>query len=443
MFKLVRELMSPEIPSGGSGGGSRSPEMSKEDIVDFLSDDKDDKGEIIPLDDKSKSKGEKDDETPDADTDDTDDDTDDNDDAEEDDDTSLEDELEEDLEGPTEDQLELMTPVARREILKKYPNVFKDFPYLERAYYREQQFTEVFPTVDDAKESLEKSNTLDKFEQDLMGGNTELMLKAVKSNPKAFNKIVDNYMDTLARVDEKAFHHVVGNTIKQTIMEMVKESRASNNEPLGMAAQILNQFVFGKSTFEPPKALSEPDKPGDDKESQLTARERAFNRNRLDSATSELNQKVNNSYKATIEANMDPKNSMTDYVRRNAIRDAQEKLETLISKDSRFKILVDKLWERAIEDNFSKSSTDKIRSAFMSKAKTLLQPVIKAARNEALRGMGKRVMKDSSEEQTSNTPPKKGPVKQGQLQSQQKSSGKISKSVPSGMSSLEFLMSDD
>ena len=36
-----------------------------------------------------------------------------------------------------------MTPVRRKEILAKYPKLFKDFPYLEKAYYREQQFTEV------------------------------------------------------------------------------------------------------------------------------------------------------------------------------------------------------------------------------------------------------------------------------------------------------------
>src|SRR5215831_19879700 len=53
-------------------------------------------------------------------------------------------ELEEELTGPKEENLELVTPVRRGEILAKYPNVFKDFPYLEKAYYREQQFTETF-----------------------------------------------------------------------------------------------------------------------------------------------------------------------------------------------------------------------------------------------------------------------------------------------------------
>lgn len=438
MFRqMLSPFFAPDSIAGPVGGGGRAPEMSKEDMVDFLSADKDE-AEIIPLDDEDNTPTPKDKKDKTDDKDDKDDD-----DTEKEDEISEEDiesELEEELEGPTEEQLELMTPVRRKEILTKYPKLFKDFPYLERAYYRDQQFTEVFATIDDAKEAIDKAGTLDKFEHDLLSGNTERMLQAVKTNPKSFNKVIDNYMSTLANVDERAFNHVVGNTIKQTIMSMVQESRASNNEPLGMAAQILNQFVFGKSTFEPPKALSEPDKPGDDRDEKLTAREKAFHKNRLDTATGELKSRVTNAFKATIEANMDPKNSMTDYVRKNAVREAQEKLEVLITKDNRFQKIIDKLWEKAAEENFSKPALDKIRSTYMSKAKTLLKPVIQASRNDALRGMGKRVVKDKEDASD-----KKGPVREsGRPQSQTTNSGKSGKKeVPAGMSSLEFLMSDE
>jgi hypothetical protein len=136
---------------------------------------------------------------------------------------------------------------------------------------------------------------------------------------------------------------------------------------------------------------------------------------------------------------MDPRDSMTDYVKRNAVRDAMEQIEQLIDKDSRFKTIVDKLWEKAFKDNFSKSSVDMIRSAYLSKAKTLLDPVIKKSRNEALKGMGKRT-KDTDTDET----PVKGQRKKSDNDEppSRKSSGK-SKDVPKGMSTLEFLMSED
>jgi len=437
-------LMSPDAPVGTGVVAPITPTSdNKEDVIEFLGED--DKPEVIPLEDKDKDKDkskDKKDEKKEDDKKGKDKDVDKEDIDEEKDDDEEDDELteiEEELKGPTDEQLELVTPVRRKEILKKYPALFKDFPYLEKAYYREQQFTELLPTIQDAKEAKEKAETLDKFDNDIMQGNTEVVLKVIKEQyPRAFNKVVDDYMTTLARVDEKAHTHVIGNTIKHTIVSMVEEGRRSNNEALLSAAQILNQYVFGSSDFVPPKKLSVDTTTDDKKDTELQTRERQFVQRQFDTARTDLNSRVNNTLKNTIAANIDPKSSMTDYVKRNAIREATETLEGLIEKDTRFKVLVDKLWEAAFKDNFSKTSVDRIKSAFTSKAKTLLPSVIKKARNEALRGIGRKVSADEVDEK----PDKKGPIKEGVPSSRSGGKVKDAADIPKGMSTLEFLNSD-
>src|SRR6516225_9215499 len=42
-------------------------------------------------------------------------------------------------------------------IKEKYPNFFKDFPELKESYFREMRFTELFPTVEDAKEAVSEN----------------------------------------------------------------------------------------------------------------------------------------------------------------------------------------------------------------------------------------------------------------------------------------------
>lgn len=434
MFKLnSNPFFAPvtEIPPVGGN-------MDKDDVIKFLGDDdvdgpidldKDDSKAKPDSKDKDKAKEKDDDDLEKSDN-------------EDDEDIDELEEIEESLEEVDDEKLELVTPVSRRAILKKYPELFKDFPYLEKAYFREQQFTEIFAHPDDAREAQAKSETLDKFEQDLFEGNTETLLAAVKAEtPKAFAKMVDNYLPTLAKVDKDAYHHVIGNTIKQTIIAMVQEGRKVNNEALGAAATILNQFVFGTSDFEAPKNLAVDTKPEVNKEEEAFRKERQdFIRQKFDETQTALNTRVNNSLKATIEANMDPRGSMTDYVKRNAVRDAMENIEQLIEKDSRFKTIVDKLWEKAYKENFSRNSVDMIRSAYLSKAKTLLDPVIKKSRNEALKGMGKRTadVDDKDKQQ-----PEKGQRRKSDDEPpSRKSSGK-SKDVPKGMSTLEFLMSED
>lgn len=462
MLKLLTDVTQiychPDAPIGsagptlvpGGGGG-------KESTIDFLS--QDDEPEIIPLDDKKTppketKKAPKEEETTEEDEpeeeptteEDTDEETDEEDEDEE---LSLEDEFEEDLKEPSEEDLELVTPVRRREILKKYPNLFKDFPYLEKAYWREQQFTEVFPTIDDAKTAREDAQILTKFEGDLLKGDIQTVLKAVKDkSPNAFNKVANNYLKTLADVDERAYLNVISNLTKHTISSMAAKARSSNNEALMQAATILNQFVFGSDEWVPPKELEvKEDEPNNPKEKEISDREKAFNQRQFETARTDINTRVGNSLKATIDANIDPKKAMTDYVRKNASRDAMEILTGLINKDTRFKALNEKLWEAAFKANFSKESTDRIRAAHLSKAKTLLPSVLKKARIDALRGMGKRV-RESADEDNNETTERKAPLAARKPASSGNKGGhkvgKVTnaKDIPKGMSTLEFLNSD-
>lgn len=439
-------FLSPDAitPAGGGTGtptATPSGDMGKEDMIEFLSgDDEPEVLDITPKDkdkDKGKEKGkEKDkegDETPDEDK------------ELEETDEELDElkEIEDELEEPTEEQLELVTPVRRRDILSKYPQLFKDFPYLEKAYYREQQFTELLPTIEDAKQAVQARDILNNFEKDLMGGNSETILKAVKAeNPAAFDKMADNYMLTLRKVDENAYFHVLGNITKHTIAAMVQEARNSKNEELQNAALLLNQFVFGSSTYSPPTDLAKPEKDGDKaKDNNISEREQKFISQQIESTRGDLNTRVNNTLRNTIQAHIDPKESMTPYVRRNAERDAMEQLTSLVSRDSRFKVLVDKLWEKAYKDGFTTESKDRIKSAYLSKARTLLPSVIKKARNEALRGIGKRVKEDDDSDIPQKD--KKGPIPAGRPRSPI-SAGKIkdAKDIPRGMKTIDFLNSD-
>lgn len=406
--------------SEATGTGEESTHIGKEEMIELMADDNDDTDEPLDL------KEDKKEETEEV--------------EEEDKEKDELDEIEEELEGPDDDKLELATPVRRKEILAAYPDLFKKFPYLEKAYYREQQFTEIVPTIEDAKEAVAKANVLDQFSQDISAGKLERAMLAVKqSGDEAFHHLVDNYMANLAKVDREAHLHVVGNIIKQTVNGMLETARESNNEELQEAAKILTRFVFGRDKVAPPSALSQP-KQENTKEAEIQQKEQALLKRQFDDARESLNTRVANVLKGTIEGNIDPRNSMTDYVKRNATRDCQEKLETLLEGDKRLGMVIDKLWEAAFKDGFTKSSLDKIKSAYLTRAKTLLPTVIKQARNEALKGIGKRVA-------TEDDTPKKGPLPAGRTATSHQSSGGKSyreqaKSIPSNVSSRDFLMQD-
>lgn len=345
-------------------------------------------------------------------------------------------ELEDELKEPDEDKLELITPARRKDILKEFPDVFKKFPYLEHAYYRDQQFSEMFATPKEAKDTIDKAQILDQFDSDLKQGNIETALKAVKGSGEiAFNKLVDDYLPNLARIDKDAYHHVIGNILKTTAIQMIEDGRSSGNEELLDAAKVMYKFIFpSDKQIMRPSVMS---KPEDNKEEdRISEREQAINKREFERARDELTVRVTNTLKSTIEANIDPKGSMTDYVKKNASRDCYEKLESLLNSDKRLGVLIDRLWESAFKENFSKSAMDKIKTAYNSRAKSLLPTVIKQARQEALKSSGKR------EESTD----RKGPIAVGKSASSSQNSGKSSeqkaKEIPADVSSRDYLMSD-
>jgi hypothetical protein len=231
---------------------------------------------------------------------------------------------------------------------------------------------------------------------------------------------------------------VLGNVIKDTIITMVKEGRNLGDQgaPLQAAANVLNQFIFGSQNFTPPQRLAQTSPQVDRQQQQFQEQQRQQVYAKFEDTRETLQTKADNVLMSTIDQNIDPNQTMTDYVRKNAVRDAHGTLETLISKDTRFRGLLDRLWEKAFQSGFDKDSTDRIKSAYLSKAKTLLPSVIKKARNEALRGHSQARSSD-----TGNTA-RKAPITPGRSASP--SSGKFKKSgdIPKGMSTLDVLMSD-
>jgi len=424
------------IPSPDSTGTAvEDKSLDKESIIEILGEDEKEQ-EVIELDGASKKgkedkkkepdKGGKDDKGDDKDSTEGDKDADDE-----------EFEIDE-----VEDTESLINIPSRKEILTKYPALFKDFPQLERSFYREQKYAEILPTIEDAKAAVEKSETLDRYEKEVMSGSTESLLSSVRDNDKeAFAKVVDNYLPTLYKVDQHSYYHILGNIIKNTIISMVRDGKDQSNEDLGTAASILNQYIFGTDKFTHPTRLSKEDITDEakQKEEELSTKERKFVEKQYTVARDDLSTRVDNVLKSSVDKAIDPNDSMTDYVKNHAIREVLEGLEDQILKDTRFRSIYDKLWERAAENDFDKESMDKIKSAYLSKAKTLLPGLVKKSRQEALR---------SRKAGNDDTKDRKGPIPVGRTRSSATlTSGRANSNgaskIPRGMTTLDFLNSED
>ena len=348
-------------------------------------------------------------------------------------------ELEEELKEPTEEDLELKTPVQRRALMKDYPDIFKKHPGLESTIYRERAYTELLPTIQDAKQALESAKTLDFLEKDLNEGNTIRMMQAVKDeDPKGFAKIADNYMPNLAKVSIEAHDLVVSNITKDIVEAMLTFGKEKGNEEIQSAASLLYQFMFNSTKWQPKQKLSA-DEVIDSSvsaEKQKLERERnEFEESKKNEHTSKLMGSIDNQIKGTIDKSIDPKGQMSDFVKSKAIDEVLAKATKLMKSDSRFQTIIKQLTDKAGKEKYSDEAMQRIKSAYYSKYKALLIPIIQSVRKEALKGTSQS--KSSKKEEINDTTERANrdiAVRKGKSENNDKT-----KPTP-GESSLDFLL---
>ena len=410
-INLMGLLFSPDDASGNAGSGTL-------DTIDLLGEDDKAEGESA---EEDAGEEEKEEESKEEDSG-----------EEEEEELKLEDD--EDEKGLDDEELELALPVRKKEILKKYPNLEKDFPALFRSYYRDGQFVEIFGGgVKEARAVKERAEILDRVEADVLGGNIEGVLKAAYDNDKnAFNKITDNYLETLSKVNESAYYHVVGNVVKRAVASLYAKGEELQNDDLKQAALLVNQHVFGTSKYEPPTKLSKEETKVDN---SLNEERQKFEREKFETAFTDLTERVDNTIRNTVLDHIDKNGQMSNYVKNKATQDVLDTVENLISRDMQFRRFLDSKWDDAKKDNYSRSSLDKIRSAYLAKVKTVLPDVIKKTRADAL--------KDASNTRRNPDKDRKGPLPMQRNSASSNNRGqREAKPIPKGMKSIDYLMQD-
>lgn len=293
-----------------------------------------------------------------------------------------------------DDENQIISPPTRKKILAKYPELFKEFKFLETAMFRSKAYSEVFPTVDDAKEALSKSEQFDDLQSTLDSGDTSVVLKNLKeSNPEQFTKVVDNYLENLRKVDNQAFLHVQGNILKQGINGLAIWAQKEQNQEAWDAAILLNQLVFQTKELTNPSSYGQtsPEKDEVSSEREKLAQET------LNTRQGFVNESIDKRTRSLIDMNIDPKGQMSPFVKKNAIKEATELIHNSLKGDKFFQSNVDKMWKTAQKGKYDQKLLSNIESATLTKAKVLLPQILKKVRAEALTGMkpnGKQVEKN-------------------------------------------------
>lgn len=318
------------------------------------------------------------------------------------------DEEEEETLGETEEEEEITPPETTfhpferptiKQLTETYPDLFKKFPSLKDMYFREAEFSKIFPTVDDAKEASENNLAFTNIRDDIFTGDGTKFISAIKEvNEKGLEGFASRFLPALTKISPNAFWRAANPLIEDVARQMFNKGVADNNENLQNAARHLSKYFFNDVEIaEGKKTTIVEEKKDPDLERQRnefnTARETEFRTGVQTSIKAQLINMIIGKDLKSGKSRIDPDDVLSDFIRTTIISHVIQDLGSQLDADKSHIRYMDSLWDHARKGGRTEADKARIISAYLARAKAMIPSLRSKYVSEAL---GKRV-RDASQ----------------------------------------------
>ncbi len=302
---------------------------------------------------------------------------------------------EEDEEEEEEEEEIIGSLVTAKDVKEKYPDIFKKIPELKAVIYREQQYSQLFANPQEAQDAAGLADTFREMESDIVKGDFEPLLSAVKNTKDAdFNKLAANLLPSMRKLDEQTYMKMLAVPLKQVLRSATAEAKQKGNKNLEYAAQYIHDFIFNdtnindKAEFETNETKANPEEEKYKKKlEELDARDHNNFKNVVDREWLTEVQEV-------FFDKFDPDNVLSKWTKDKMFEDAVRELNKQLVADPRHMKNMEGLWRQAKASGYNADSKARIVNAALARAKQIIPTVRQKLRSEAFAKSDKTENKD-------------------------------------------------
>lgn len=300
-----------------------------------------------------------------------------------------EEEVEEDAGGDEErDELaEAESPRLLKQLNAKYPKLLKEFPVLKDALAREQEFSEVFVTPEDAVQTYETMQHYRQFEEALYGEEPEFAIEVMRdTNVEGFNRFADSFLPTLAQLDSNAYSRIVSPAISQTLRKALAFGQAHQNQNLINAVAHIAATLWPEGKGKLPDA-PQPRRMSDEERirtERLDERERQLNRQDEGRFINVVRTTTNRNLIQMVTKGLDPKNTLLPFLRDTVVEKTVAEIKHVLDVDESFGRAMHHLMQKARRSGYSDEFKTRMTGTYLARVKSLIGPVRQKYLNQAL-----------------------------------------------------------
>ena len=288
-----------------------------------------------------------------------------------------------------------------KQLTEAYPDLFKKFPSLKDMYFRESEFSKVYPTIDDAKEARENNMAFNSIRTDIFSGDGTKFFNAVKEvSDKGLERFAAKVLPSLMKVSPDAFWRAANPLVEDVARNMFNKGVKENNENMQNAARYLSQFFFGEVEFAEGKKTSvikeEPSEVSKEREAFETERSKEFMSSVESDIKTQLVTLITGKDPKTGKIRLDPEDVLSPFIRMTIIDRVVADLGRQLQADKDHLRFMDSLFDRAKKNGRKDADKASIISAYLARARAIVPSLRSKYLSEALgkRASGERRNKE-------------------------------------------------
>lgn len=320
------------------------------------------------------------------------------------------DEQEEDEEGDEEEPDETEKRLTSyTDVKKEFPDLFKKFPDLKAALFRDEKYNEIFGSVKDAQSAAERANTLTAIEHDLFedGDPVKLLTMVKKNNPESYEKIITATFNELRANDKDLYLEVAAVPIKQVLRSAYREAQEKGDKNLLNSALWIHKFFFNDSKLEDKVKMEDGIKPKEKTKEQTEYEKRIkeIDEREYNGFKGAVDESYINQMSKEIRSGLGNDERISPFMQNVLVREILTEIYNQLQKDDSYQGKLNSLWKQAASAKFSSDFKSRIISTALARAKSLVPEVRKRLVKEALSGKQKQnTNKDNNTERRNNNP---------------------------------------
>ena len=266
----------------------------------------------------------------------------------------------------------------------KYAELFKDIPELKTAYFQLPKYQEVFADPELAKEAKGKADEYDAIEQTLIGQtDPEFLLNTLNNNaPKALVKLMKAFPSTLQKIENQEAYRALANPIIEDLLYHASQyGNRTQDKNLYLAARHLANFIWANGGEIPDIAKREATKAPSEAEKTLEQERAQYRQEKFQTAVADIGSDCATSVTSILSNKL---GGLTPFEKKMLIKEARTELDDALKKDTTLQGTLKTLWSKARQDGYSPASKDRIKNAWLSRAKAVAPGIRNRLKDEAI-----------------------------------------------------------